>query len=122
MGEGSKADVGNPAQPPFGNGDGATSAGPSEGGHDFIEDGKGSGPKTGGGFDVTKQNRPQKSGEPDFCKDSVPDGGRLPFPKIDSHSYEGNEGGFETPASEASVDHHGGGPEAGAVAKKPFKI
>jgi len=117
MEDGKKADVTNPAQPPFGNGDGATSsAGPSEGGHDFVEDGKSPAPATGGGIDVAKQNRPQRMGEPDYDKDSVPEGGRLPFGSIDAHRFTGTAGGFPQDAPQEA------GTKVGEASGKPFKI
>lgn len=75
---------GDGANPPFGNGKGATSSGgAASGGHNFLEEP--SGGSKSGGRDFTKENRAQESGSPEdrYNKDSVPTGGDLPFDDTD---------------------------------------
>lgn len=67
-------------QLPFGN-NGTTKAvtGGASGAHDFTQDPKDGAPKTGGGFEA--KSVPQKSGTDDTVnKESVIEGGKLPFP------------------------------------------
>jgi len=76
---------GDGANPPFGNGKGATSsAGASSGAHNFLEDPASNAPKTGG-RDFTKESRPQEVGKPEdrYNSDTVPEGGDLPFDQTD---------------------------------------
>lgn len=75
---------------PFGNSKGATQAsGSSSGAHNFIEDPESHAPATGG-RDFSKENRPQKDGDPEdrYCPDSPPDGGDLPFEQADKASQD----------------------------------
>lgn len=85
---------GNGYESPFGNGKGATMAGPSTGAHDFVEDPEPHGSKEGG-RDFTEESRPQKTGEPD--RENVPPGGPLPYPSVDpskeADGYPGDVGG-----------------------------
>jgi hypothetical protein len=100
---------GNGAQTPFGNGKGGTQAvGPYTGAHDFLTDPSGSGPK-GSGRDFTKESRPQPAdGAPkEINADSIPAGGRLPFPSIDPNGK----------ASCADV-----GTKVAVETHKPFKL
>lgn len=54
--------------------------GGASGAHDFTQDPKDGAPKTGGGF--VPESRPQQSGTDDTInKESVIDGGKLPFPE-----------------------------------------
>lgn len=69
---------GNGYDSPFGNGEGATQMGPSNGAHNFLED-PGSNAPTSGGRDFTKESIGQKSGSDDVDKASVPSGGEMPF-------------------------------------------
>jgi len=71
---------------PFGNHKGATEAtGGATGAHDFLTDPKGSG-AAGSGRDFTKESRSQPAnGAPkEINADSIPAGGRLPFPAADA--------------------------------------
>jgi hypothetical protein len=79
MADGSKASVTNPAQPPYGNGQGATSsAGASRGGHDFIRDPKSAAPAVGG-RDFTKESRPQSEARREVVPNpqEIPAGGTI---------------------------------------------
>ena len=70
---------GNGYDSPFGNGNGATSMGASNGAHNFLEDPASAAPKSGG-RDFTTESRDLPSGQaPDLDKASIPDGGLLPF-------------------------------------------
>lgn len=72
---------GNGSTSPFGNEQGATSAGggASSGAHDFTEDPKSHSPASGG-RDFTKENRPQPAGGTSgYNPQSVPAGGTTPF-------------------------------------------
>ena len=93
---------------PFGDHKGSTqAAGPYSGAHDFLTNPKGSAPP-GSGRDFTKESRPQKADgpAPDINADSVPDGGKLPYPAAD-------------PKGPSSAD---AGTLAGAAKHKPFKL
>lgn len=75
--EGSQANVSNPAQPPFGNGKGATQSGSSSsGGHNFLTE-----PSTkstmSGGRDFTKESRPQSMAKQEVVPNpqEIPAGG-----------------------------------------------
>lgn len=99
-------DGGTVDQLPFATADGKTKAtsGGSSGAHDFITDPKDGAPKTGGGFDVTQQNRPQQSGSDPVNTEDAIEGGKLAFPT------------FPDPAGKGcgSVD--------GGSGHKPFKV
>lgn len=74
---------GNGSTSPFGNEKGATMAGPSSGGHNFLEDPESNAPSTGG-RDFTKESRDQPSMDHSadggsYDPASVPQGGPLPF-------------------------------------------
>lgn len=115
------AKIGDGKTSPFGNGKGATMAGPSSGGHDFVKQPssnaggggghdfvKSPGPNPAlntGGKDFTKGDVPeQKEGAaPDLCPESVADGGR--FIHKDAPEGYGDVG-------VGSIGH----------GKKPFKI
>lgn len=89
---------------PFGNEKGATKSGGSySGSHDFIKDPASGAPKTGG-RDFTEENLNEKQKEGSGCNtESIPSGGKLPFPEADPGKREGN-------AIESEVSH------------KPFKL
>jgi len=77
---------GTGAVSPFGDSKGATQAtGAATGAHDFLTSPKGSG-SADGGRDFTKESRPQpaNSAPKEINADSVPAGGRLPFPAADA--------------------------------------
>ncbi len=76
---------GKGAVAPLGNGMGATqSAGAYSGAHDFIKD-PASGADASGGRDFTKESRPQPGDQApqDINPQSIPAGGKLPFPAAD---------------------------------------
>ncbi len=100
-------DGGTVDQLPFATADGKTKAvsGGSSGAHDFITDPKDGAPKTGGGFDVTQQNRPQQTGSDPVNKEDAIDGGKVEFPT------------FPDPASTK-----GTGSIDGGSGHKPFKV
>lgn len=78
MGEGNKANVTNPSQPPFGNGQGATAGGGARGAHDFIKDPKSNSPATGG-RDFSKESRPQSMAKQEVTpnQQEIPAGGTI---------------------------------------------
>jgi hypothetical protein len=59
---------------------GAVSGGAS-GAHDFTQDPKDGAPKTGGG--MVAESRPQQMGKDECNKESVIDGGKIPFPETE---------------------------------------
>jgi len=75
---------------PFGNEKGATSAGPSDGSSDFVEDPAKEAEKfaTGGGRDFTAESKSQKMGGNGANQDSIPEGGALPFGAIDAQDTD----------------------------------
>lgn len=72
--------IGNGKTSPYGNGDGATTAGPNSGAHDFIKD-----PSTtqgaSGGRDFTKESRSQSEASPEVTPNpqEIPAGGKILF-------------------------------------------
>ena len=79
MADGSKANVTNPSQPPFGNGQGATSSGgAARGGHDFLKDPKSAASSTGG-RDFSKESRPQSMAKQEVApnQQEIPAGGTI---------------------------------------------
>jgi hypothetical protein len=100
---------GNGAVSPFGDSKGATqAAGGATGAHDFVTDPAGSGPGGGGGRDFTKESRPQPPDGPpkELCVESIPAGGRLPFPAADAKGPSAADVG-----TQVAVEKH-----------KPFKL
>ncbi len=95
---------GNGANPPFGNEKGGTkSSGGYSGAHDFLTDPASAAPKTGGrDFTEENMNDEQKDGS-GANKESIPSGGKLPFPEADPGKRDGI-------ALESEVTH------------KPFKL
>jgi hypothetical protein len=77
---GQSGNSGNGASPPFATKDGkpANQGSGGSGAHDFIRDPLTSAPHTGGGFDVTKQNRPQTEARPEVVPNpqEIPAGGK----------------------------------------------
>lgn len=100
---------GNGANPPFGNGNGATQkSGASSGAHNFITDPKSNSPATGG-RDFSKESRPQQMRKPSPGypnTQEIPTGGTMPLadPGPVSKSVSGNAGGVQ------------------GVSQKPFRV
>ncbi len=127
---------GNGYESPFGNGKGATSAGPSTGAANFVKDPKGPpAANTGRGLDVADQQRPQPMGGTGYNPDSLPEGGALPFPQTDvpadaststaaqpkrSFTLRGDGGGASPPPGGTSPSTGGGAsPDPGPIGGMP---
>lgn len=82
---------------PFGNHNGATSSGPSKGGHDFVKDPEASNSSASGIRDFVTLSRPQSEAKPEVepSKGEAAPGGLVP------HAEPG-------PASKAVADDGGG--------------
>ncbi len=85
---------------PFGNGQGATAAGASGGGHDFTTDPKSSG-AGGGGRDFTKESRPQTEAKVEVIPNAqeIPAGGKVlrADPGPVSRAFSGTAAGVSPP-------------------------